>query len=67
MTDELFPDIDDTPVSMGEMVAELRRELAVRRSLYPGWVEDGRLSRRSAERRMKVLAAILKALEAENA
>lgn len=37
----------------------LQRELALRRRVYPGWVERGRITRAQADREIAVMEAIL--------
>lgn len=40
-------------------ISELRREIETRRRVYPGWVQNGRLSKQDADYRISVLEAIL--------
>lgn len=42
-----MPDL--LPVSLGDQIAELERELRVRRVVYPGWIEARRISRDAAD------------------
>ena len=54
---------DLLPVTLAEMVAELRRELKLRRSVYPRLVEQRRLPHSQAQRRIQVLTAAAEFLE----
>jgi len=51
-----------TDVTLAEMAAEAKRELAMRQRLYPRWVEDGRMKAHQAERQIAVMAAIAEEL-----
>jgi len=44
--------------TLAEMIAEAERELAMRRRVYPRWVEAGRMKQHHAERRIEMMAAI---------
>lgn len=46
------------PVTVREKRDELRRELEMRRALYPKWVEAGRMSEETSARRIALLEAI---------
>lgn len=56
---EMFGDY----VPLGEMVTEARRELAMRRNVYPKHVYTGMLRQPLAERRIRVMEAIIETLE----
>lgn len=47
-----------------EQCAELRREIATRRRIYPRWVEDGKLTEGQAAFRLAALEDVLERLEA---
>jgi hypothetical protein len=51
------------PVSRDEMVEELRRELRLRRKVYPTQVATHRMSRPLAGRRIEVIEAVIMLLE----
>jgi hypothetical protein len=53
----------EQPITLTDMVAEAKRELAMRRRVYPRWVEDGRMKPHQAERQIAALAAIVAELE----
>lgn len=42
-----------------DKVAELQREVSLRRRVYPRWVAAGRLTQADADKRIAVLQAIL--------
>jgi hypothetical protein len=48
-----------------DMIAELRREIGLRKRLYPAWWAEGKLDRAEGERRIAVMQAILHKLEEE--
>ena len=53
-------------VTLKDMIAEVKRELGMRKRLYPTWwVEGGKLERAEGERRILVMQAILAKLDAE--
>ena len=52
-----------TDVTLVEMLAEARRELAMRQRLYPRWVEEGRMKPHQAERQIAVMQAIAEELQ----
>lgn len=37
----------------------LKREIAMRKSVYPGWIASGRMTRAQADREIAVMEAIL--------
>jgi hypothetical protein len=49
--------------STTDILQELRRELAMRRKLYPKWVSTGRLPKATAEHRMAVLESAIELIE----
>ena len=49
-------------VTLAEQIAEAQRELALRRKLYPGWVEQGRLTHAAAYHQLACMAAIVETL-----
>jgi hypothetical protein len=56
-----MPDL--LPVSMEEMIEEVRREAAMRRRVYSDLVTKGRMNRRLADRRIDIMDALLAYLE----
>ena len=60
MSDDLLP------VTIDDMIAEVRRELAMRDRLYERWKSNtGRSKRYQLDHQYRVMAAILKHLEGE--
>jgi hypothetical protein len=53
------------PVSVDVMVDEVRRELEMRRNVYPRQVAAHRMNARQADRRIEIMAALLAKLEKE--
>lgn len=58
-TDSMFPDPTPADVRTEDKIAELKRELAMRRAVFPKWVSRGRISSEDAHRRIITLEAIL--------
>lgn len=54
---------DLLPVTRQDMIAELERELELRRVVYPSRVLAGRLSQKKADRQFQVLQAVLELIE----
>lgn len=55
----LFGTIAPADVSDGAIIAELERELKLRRSVYPRWVAAGKLNAETAERRIVLFEAAI--------
>jgi len=49
-------------VTLSDQIAELKREMAMRERLYPGWIERGTLRRDAADRQMARTRAALHVL-----
>ena len=45
------------PVALADMIAEIEREIRLRRAVYPHWVRDGRLKQAAADIQMRRLQA----------
>lgn len=45
------------------VLKELRRELAMRHQLYPGWVSQGKLSQKTADHRIEAIEWAIAAIE----
>lgn len=54
---------DLLPVTLADMIEEVRRELKLRRSVYPRLVEQRRLADSQAQYRLRVLGAVAELLE----
>lgn len=50
-------------ITLGEQVAEIGRELGLRRGVYPKWVADGKLSQALADRQIECMDAAYKTLK----
>jgi hypothetical protein len=53
--------------NLQECIAELRRELAMRKARYPQWIQAGTLTREDANHRYLCLKTVLAKLEKEEA
>ena len=51
------------PVRLLDCQAEIRRELEMRRSVYPRWVKEGKVDQYTADWRIKVLEGVLETLD----
>ena len=51
-------------VPIDEQIKELEREMAVRRRMYPRWIEARTLTKEKADRQMKAMGAAIDTLEA---
>lgn len=55
------------PITLDDMIVEVRRELRMRTTLYPKWKADaGRNKRNQLDRQWDVMEAVLKYLEGSN-
>ena len=61
MSGELFP------VSVEEMIEELRRELQLRQQFYPLRVAERKMNARRADRQIRIVEALIEKLSAERA
>lgn len=50
------------PIPIEEQIAEVEREIAMRRRVYPGWVRAGRMDADTADRRIAAMQAVLDTL-----
>lgn len=51
------------PITTRDMADELRRELAMRERLYPGWIAKGTLAKPKADHQIAVLKAVIAKIE----
>lgn len=49
--------------TLPEQIAELNRELTVRKALYPNWIIVGKISKQVAEHRLAVLEDLITELK----
>ena len=54
--------MDLGPPDLREQIQEVEREIALRRVVYPRWVEAGRLSQAKADRQIAVMEAVAASL-----
>jgi hypothetical protein len=54
-----------TPVSLHEMILEIKREVQMRENLYGRWIASNRITPMQAERRIFIMQEIARKLEAE--
>lgn len=64
---EQKPMFDDPSPDLHQQIAELERELAMRREVYPGWIELGRIKEATANYRIRCLEAAIEQLKARKA
>jgi hypothetical protein len=50
-------------ISLSDQIAELKRELGMRRKVYPNLVTGGRLKQPEMDRRISIMEATLRLLE----
>lgn len=49
---------DMLPVTLDEQLREVRREIALRERVYPGWIEKGKVSQMKADRHLFLMRAV---------
>ena len=50
------------PIDRDAQIKEVEREIALRRRVYPRWVESGRLTEAAAARQIAVMEAVARSL-----
>jgi len=50
-------------MTLSDQLACAKRELALRRNVYPGWVKSGRMKQAKADHEIESMAAIVQTLE----
>lgn len=55
MTGDLF---GEQPVSLGEQIREVERELRMRERVYPRHIQSGQMTKATAERQTRALEAV---------
>jgi len=53
----------DAPIPIDAQIAEVRRELAMRRYVYPRRIQSATMSQSTADKQIKALEAVLATLE----
>lgn len=56
----------ESKVTLQEMIASAKRELALRQRNYPHWVLKGRMDEATATHEIEAMAAIVRYLEKQN-
>jgi hypothetical protein len=51
-----------TPIDLEQQLACVRREIGMRRRVYPRWVQAGRMSQAAADREIATMEAVLDTL-----
>lgn len=51
--------MSEEAITMADQIACVRRELALRRSVYPKWVKLGKLTEDKATREIEVMQSVL--------
>lgn len=54
---------DEDPIDKRMVLEELKRELAMRRNVFPAWVKNGRLDQATADHRIRCLQEAIKMIE----
>lgn len=49
--------------TLTEQLACVRRELALRKNVYPGWVRNGRMTRDKAHHEIECMASVVETIE----
>lgn len=49
-------------IALAEQIAEVQREIALRKACYPAWVKKGTLDPADAKRQIEVMQEVLKTL-----
>lgn len=47
-----------TEITTADKIKSLRREIAMRKNVYPKWIESGRMTKEAADREIAVMQAI---------
>lgn len=50
-------------ITIEDQIACVRREIGMRKRVYPRWVENGKMKINQADREIAVMEAVLKTLE----
>jgi hypothetical protein len=52
-------------ITVEEMLTEVKREIAMRKSVYPRWIESGKIKKETADLRVLILEALQIFLDSE--
>jgi hypothetical protein len=50
-------------MTLAEQIAEVQREIALRKTCYPQWIKAGKLDAGEAKHQLRCMEAVLKTLE----
>ena len=53
---------DLLPISLADQIASVRREIGMRKGVYPRWVASGKIKQDAADREIERMEAVLKTL-----
>lgn len=53
---------DLLPITLDDQIAAVRREIAMRERVYPRQIGNGRMSRKTADRELALMQAVLETL-----
>lgn len=51
------------PITIDHQLAEVRREIGLRKRVYPRWVKDGRMTQVAADEQIAAMEAVRSTLE----
>lgn len=54
----------DSPIPLSAQIACVEREIALRKRVYPRWVEQGRMSQDKADAEIAAMTAVLATIKA---
>ena len=52
-------------ITIDEMLTEIKREIVMRKSVYPRWIENGKIKKETANLRVLILEALQIFLDSE--
>ena len=55
--------MSNTTIPLAEQIAEVKREIAMRKRVYPKWVATGRMTQEQADKQIAAMEAALGTLE----
>lgn len=60
-----MPALDLFPITTEDEIAELEREVKLRRRVYPRWVFVGKLTQEKADRQIAIVESVITRLKAQ--
>jgi hypothetical protein len=52
-------------MKINEAISEMKRELSMRKKVYPDWIRFGKIDKKTAEQRTEIIEWIIKNLESQ--